>query len=245
MRRAEERFIAAVADRQHLVATILRPNLDALMRPILMARRTGKVRAVAIYSNSPSSFCLTLGAALIERKYQTPGLFCDLVDAGDPIRKPDYERMSHGEPLKTFKVARAIFKRCGALTPIKAANIIFVDERPVRHAIEAQVEDGLTYIQPTPYRPPVPKAQKKELFTILLETLTAEGLLTDAEYLESPVFHCLKNFWATRRWRAIGSIRDLLDFAAEEVDRAGTKGEPFADDPRGLRQQLLRGLGRH
>jgi len=168
-----------------------------------------------------------------------------LVDAGDPIRKPDYERMVLNEPLKTFKVARAIFKRCGALTPIKAANIIFVDERPVRHAIEAQVEDGLTYIQPTPYRPTVPKAQKKELFTILLETLTAEGLLTDAEYLGSPVFHCLKNFWATRRWRAIGSIRDLLDFAAEEVDRAGTKGEPFADDTKGLRQQLLRGLGRH
>lgn len=244
MARAEQRFIAAVAERQHLVNTILRPNLDALMRPILAARRAGKVRAVAIYSNSPSSFCLHLVATLIEMRYQAPGLFCDLVDAGDPIRKPDYERLVRGEPLKTYKVARAIFKRCGAQTPFGPQNMVFVDERPTRHAIEAQVADGLTYIQPTVYAPAVPAAQKKELFTLLVETLAAEELLTDTEYLESPVFHCLKNFWDTKRWRAIANFSDLMEFAAESLDAVGP-GAPFTDDTKALRQQLLRALGRH
>jgi hypothetical protein len=242
--RAEQRFIAVVASRHHLVNTILRPNLDALMRPILAARRAGKVRGIAIYSNSPSSFCLHLVATLIERRYQTPGLFCDLVDAGDPIRKPDYERLVRGEPLKTYKVARAIFKRCGAHTPFGPQNIIFVDERPQRHAIEAQVADGLTYIQPTVYAPAVPTAQKKELMTLLVETLAAEGLLDDPEYLASPVFRCMKNLWNTKRWRAIASIGDLLEFAAESLDAVGA-GSPFTDDTKALRQQLLRALGRH
>lgn len=242
--RAEQRFIATVADRQHLVNTILRPNLDALMRPILVNHRAGKVRGVVIYSNSASSFCLHLVATLIEQRYQTPGLFCDLVDAGDPIRKHDYERLSRGQPLKTYRVARAIFKRCGAHTPFGPQNIVFVDERLQRHAIEAQVADGLTYIQPTVYAPTVPNAQKKELFTLLVETLAAEGLLADTEYLNSPVFHCLKNFWGTKRWRAIANFGDLMEFAAESLDRVGS-GIPFTDDTKALRRQLLRALGRY
>lgn len=242
--RAEARFFASVAERQHLVTTILRPNLDAMMRPILAARRVGKLRAMVIYSNSTSGFCLRLAKTLIEDRYDTP-LFCALIDATDPIRKSDVKVIKHGEPLKTLGVLRKAFKiYCGIQQPIHANQVIFIDERPVRHDIAMDEKDGLTYIQPTPYRPTVPLSHKKELFGLLMQALVEEELLGDPEYLDSPVFHCLKQSWYTRRRRVITNIRDLMEFADEEMARAG-HGEPFKADTRALRQQLLRGLGRY
>lgn len=250
MAAAEAAYIQAIAERPHLVRVILRPNLDALMRPILVGRQNGRVRSVAIYSNTDNTFSMRLAIALIEARYNVKGLFCAAVDATHPIRKPDFERTEGGEPLKTFKVLRSIFRKlCGAKLPIQPNEIVFVDERPKRHALSNYEADGLTYIQPTVYAPEIPRTHKKEIFKLLLDVLEEQGLLADPEYMDSCIFHCMRQRyvagWGTRRFGPIDGFHELAAHAAAEIAHAGSGAIPFKDDTAALRRAILRGLARN
>lgn len=246
--KAEANFIQKIMARQHLIEVILRPNLDAMMRPVLNGIRTGRVRGVAIYSNTENTFSMRLAVALIEARYDFPGLFCAAVDATNPIRAPDYERIVGGEPLKTYRVLRSIFSKfCEQRrgSPIMPHNIIFVDERPMKHAVSLAEKDGLLYIKPSVYAPRIPRSHKKEILRLMLDVLHEEGLLYDAEYIESCVFNCLKPIYGTTRKVPIGNFNDLLNHAAQEIMMAGEEAIPFVDDTVALRRGIIRGLARN
>jgi hypothetical protein len=245
MARAEERFVEKILERQHLMRIILRPNLDAMLRPILHAKHLGRVRSVCIYSNAANPFSLTLAKKLIERIYRAPNLFCALVDATHRVRATDLKTIKHGEPIKTFTTIKAIFKRlCKYPLTIQPSDVIFVDERRPKHAVSAMEPEGLIYIQPNEYMPAVPRGHKGEILKLALECLIHEGLMTDEEYLNSSVFHCLKRKYINQRIRAIGNFHDLLEFIGEEMASADEVAKPFQNDTKALRQDLIRAIGR-
>lgn len=245
MARAEERFVEKLLDRQHLLRIILRPNLDAMIRPVMNAKYLGRVRSVCIYSNAANSFSLTLAKKLIERTYRAPNLFCALVDATHRIRVNDLKTMKHGEPIKTFSTLKAIFKRlCKYPLTIRPSNIVFIDERRPKHDLAALEPEGLTYIQPTEYMPVVPRGHKGEILKLALECMIQEGLMTDEEYLNSSVFHCLKRKYINQRIRAIGNFHDLLEFIGEEMAESDDVAKPFQNDTKALRQDLIRAIAR-
>jgi hypothetical protein len=246
---AEERFLRQIAIRPHLVNEILRPNLDALIRPVLQGRIYGKVRAVCIYSNTINTFSMKLAKTLIEDRYKAPGLFCACVDATDPLREMDFhtEKGRTAEPKKTYPVLKAIFKTlCHVRSSIPPSKMIFIDDRKVPHSIKSAEADGLTYIKPVAYNPVISRDHKKEILYILLETLSAEELLNDNEYLNSSIFRCLKRPYFNEKIRVIGNFGDLLQYVADEIAAPwGTGSTHFKDDGKTLRQELIRGLGRH
>lgn len=245
---AEERFLRQIAIRPHLVNEILRPNLDALIRPVLQGRIYGKVRAVCIYSNTINTFSMKLAKMLIEDRYKAPGLFCACVDATDSLRERDFhtEKGRSAEPKKTYPVLKGIFKTlCHVRSSIPPSKIIFVDDRKVPHAIKTSEADGLTYIKPVAYNPIISREHKKEIMYILLETLSAEELLNDDEYLKSSIFRCLKRPYFNEKITVIGNFGDLLQYVADEIAASWKEPMKFKDDGKTLRQELIRGLGRH
>lgn len=247
---AEAAYIKKIAERQHLVNVILRPNLDALIRPILQGRLTGRVRSVVIYSNNDNNFVLKLAKTLIEAKYNAPGLFTALVDATHPIRVADQERAVAGEPAKTYRTLKVIFRKlCGAFLPLAAHNIIFIDERPKKHDVTNAEPDGLTYIQPTVYAPEIPRVHKREIFKLLIDVLEEQGLFQDPEYLDSPLFHCMRQTYVegtgTGRFGPIDEFHEMAHHAAQEIAVAGEQAVPFVDDTAALRRGLLRALARN
>ncbi len=247
---AEAAYIQKIAERQHLVNVILRPNLDALIRPILQGRLTGRVRAVAIYSNTDNNFALKLAKTLIEAKYNAPGLFAATVDATHPIREYDMNFAVKGEPAKTYRTIKAIFRKlCGTLLPLTPANIIFVDERPKKHDVMNAEPDGLIYIQPTVYSPEIPRVHKREIFKLLIDVLEEQGLFNDPEYLDSPLFHCMRQTYVegtgTGRFGPIDEFHELAHHAAQEIAVAGEQAVAFVDDTVQLRRAFLRALARH
>lgn len=245
LKRVEERFIEKLLERQHLLRTILRPNLDAMLRPVIQAAQVGRIRSICMYSNAANSFSLKLAKTIIERQYGVSNLFCALVDATHPIRSADLKTIKYGEPIKTFATLRSIFRKlCGYPLPIQPSNIIFIDERRPKHDIAVMEPEGLTYIQPSEYMPILPRGHKGEIIKMALECLIEEGLMTDEEYLQSSVFQCLKRKYINQRIRPIGNFHDLLDFIGEEVADSDKVAKPFINDTKTLRQQLIRAIGR-
>jgi hypothetical protein len=252
MLKAEAAYIKKIAERQHLVNVILRPNLDALIRPVLQGRLTGRVRAVAIYSNTDNMFAMKLAIHLIERRYNTPGFFNAAVDATHPIRTVDHEHSerTNGEPIKTYRTIKAIFRKlCGVTLPLTPANVIFIDERPNRHHVMNAEPDGLTYIQPTVYSPEIPRTHQREIFKLLLDTLEEEGLLADAEYMDSCLFYCFRQTYiegtGTGRYGPIDGFHEMAHHVAQEIAVAAAEPVPFKDDTVALRRAMLRALARH
>lgn len=244
--RAENNFIAYLADRPHLLRIIFRPNLDAMIRIIINNKLQGRISKVCIYSNTLNTFTMTVAVKLIERIYRVPGLFCAAVDATHYIRAGDYVAMPHGEPLKTFGVLKAIFRRlCGHRLPIRPNEVVFIDERFVKHALDKYEHDGLTYLKPTAYFPAVPKSHKKEVLELMFKALEKEDLLLDIEYLSSSVFRCLKRRSVNDRIQSIGTFGELLEFVADEIEFAGTQRVlPFKDDTKEIRRTLLRAFAK-
>jgi hypothetical protein len=250
LKKAEAAYIDAVLERPHLIQILLRPNIDAMMRPILTGRQNGRVRSVVIYSNTDNAFAIRLAVRLLEARYGVRDLFCGTVDATHPIRKPDYAQIEGGEPLKTFPVLRSIFRRlCKVALPIKPHEVIFIDERPKRHALTNYEPEGLTYIQPTVYAPKLPQAHKKEIFKLLLDVLDAQGLLRDDEYMNSRIFKCMRQSYVsgngTRRFTPIDGFHELAAHAAHEIAVAGAEAIPFKDDTVALRRAILRALAKN
>lgn len=250
MAKAEVAFLKKLIERPHLAKIILRPNIDALMRPVLTGLQNGRVRGVAIYSNTENTFAMRVGQALLEARYGVKNIFCAAVDATNPIRKSDRERMEDQEPLKTYPTLKAIFRKfCGARVPLLPRHFIFVDERPKRHVIANFESEGLTYIQPTVYSPEVPRPHKKEIFKLLLDVLEEQGLMADTEYMESCVFRCMREQvvggYPQHRYSFIDNFQDLASLVAQEIAVAGADPVPFKDDTVDLRRNMLRALARN
>jgi hypothetical protein len=236
---AEQRFFERIAAQPDVVDVLLRPNVGAMIRPIIKAKEAGRVRAVCIYSNTWIGMTMRLAKYLIERKFGAPGLFDALVDATHPIRKEDWAQFQSGEPLKTYPTLRRIFREiCDVKGVIRPTDVIFVDERPTRHAIQADVRNGLTYLQPTVYAPRFSAASKSAIRDTLTLVLHETGLLKDSEYMKSCVFQRVKLMYSFHRV-PIRTFTDLMNHTFTEIETADSDTVPFRNDSGPIRQQLV------
>lgn len=229
----EKRFLYSILNDPKIVRSILRPNLESLILPILHAKRQGIVRAVCIYSNTWSTYAVHLGKELIEAVFECPGFFDCVVDASDPIRRGEYKKVAEREACdKTFKVLRSIFReRCGVESTIRQSDILFVDERRVKHVIQEDEVNGLVYLRPTVYAPFISDKVKRRVYKLGIRALEEEGLLHNREFLESDVFNVLK-FGDNGSYVPVQGIHQLLMGVEVNIREAGLRGIEFQDDSR-------------
>lgn len=260
LRRAREYFASAVATKEELLWLILRPNLNAILDPLVSAWRAGHVKAVVIYSNTSVTYSMELAKALIEHAWRAPGLFRVAADHWSPLRKADRRNRSehapteYEEPLKTVQTLRTLFRKAtvptrsnarpAPLIPLK--RILFVDDRNPKHALAAQEEGGLTYLVPTCYVPPAeaaPIATRQLLFALAIEAMNRAGLLRDREYLHSGFCHRQIPY----DWTKLHPIRnclDLLQWVWGEIEGVKLPREAWREDTAHLAEVTERFLQR-
>ena len=247
LRAIEMRIVEMVEKSDVLSTIILRPNLDAMLNPIIEAKRDGRVKAVCMYSNASSPYKLKFAKTLIERRFNCPGFFDCLVDATHTIRGYDWRKRapSTHEPLKTFATLRRIFKDlCGVQGVISPEQILFVDDRFVKHHLENDEKYGLTYLKPTVFSPPVSEIMKRASFADMLNCLYYAGLFTDVEYLESPIFNCVKYNVYDRRAVKIRSVFQLINFAENSLKDRIMKPIDFRNDSKRIHQVIVKFLAK-
>jgi hypothetical protein len=232
LREAEALYIKKILASPRILKTVLRPNLDEMIRPLIKHKKD--IRAVVIYSNTWNSFTPHIGKALIESIYKCPGLFDCVVDAAHPIRRHDWKRVEDGQPLKTFKVLKEIFSSlCHVKGSIEPEDILFVDEREEKHDLEK--EPGLTYLKPTVFDPKLTSPERREIYKMGLDVLEETDLLDDEEYLGSPVFFCRK-YSSTKKTVQVKGIEQLLKMVGKRLLSEGLTGVRFKDDSKELRE---------
>ena len=232
LRAAEKLYIQKILENEEIMKSTLRPNLDAMILPLIAAKKEGKIRAICIYSNTWNTFTPILGKILIERLYNCENLFDCVVDASHPIRKHDWANRLQGSQIKTFYVLKSIFKKlCGIKGSIKPCDILFVDERLEKHEIYAQESAGLTYLKPTEYLPNVSKNVLNSVYNIGFKVLEESGLLNNNIYLQSDIFHCLKfGAWgSTNEYIPVENMDDLTQITINSL-KSEIDGHKFIDD---------------
>jgi len=228
---AEKLYVKKILEHREILESILRPNLDAMIHPLIVAKREGKIRAICIYSNTWNTFTPHLGKVLIEHIYDCENLFDCVVDASHPIRAFDWSDRLQGGQIKTFEVLKSIFRElCGVKGAIKASDILFVDERAVKHVIANT--KGLTYLKPTEYLPALSLSLLHKVFNIGIEVLNESGLFKHGEYLESDVFHCIKfgDWNKENKYNPIQNIYELIQIAEENLRASALVGDKFVYD---------------
>ena len=128
---------------------------------------------------------------IIEERYAYPGFFDCLVDSTHPIRKYDWDqnKVDNKQPLKTFHGLKKIFKTlCGVKEDIPPESILFVDDRSVKHHLEAEEKNGLTYLQVAAYLPDFSEGMRKRAYIMGLEVLLEANLVDCPEFLSSKIF---------------------------------------------------------
>ena len=239
---AESLFVKRVMRDKALMQTLLRPNVGSLLRPLIRAKKAGTIRAVCIYSNTWSTFTMILAKRLLESLYDCPGFFDATIDATHPLRKHDWATIEQGEPVKTFRVLRDIFRtECGVKGRIEPRDILFVDEREEDHYLYADVTNGLTYLKPTPFSPVISEEVKERMFMLGVGVLDDSGLFADTEYLDSQIFHCNK-FARTNRTFKLSGIFQLLELAEEYIRKAGRHPVVFNNDSASCKRTIAKYL---
>lgn len=245
LRGAEKLYIKKILESELIVKSILRPNLDAMILPLIAAKKQGKIRAICIYSNTWNTFTPGLGKALIETLYNCENLFDCVVDASHPIRAADWSNRLQGNQIKTFQVLKSIFRQlCGVKGSIKESDVLFVDERLEKHAISSSESKGLIYLKPTEYLPKLQMSLLKKVFNIGIEVLEESGLFKDTHYLESDVFHCIKfGPWdKINIYIPVQNIFELIQIAEENLRASALVGHDFVDDTDDIIQCINRFL---
>jgi hypothetical protein len=230
MRRAQKVFIEKLLKEPDLLNLILRPNLDAMILPLIKAKKQGIVRAICIYSNSWNPFVLHVAKELIETIYNCKGFFDSLVDASHPIRAYDWSLQAHGEPSKNLITLRKIFRNlCNVKGAIDPEDILFLDDREPKHDLAKLELEGLVYLKPTKFDPSLTNKERKKIFMLGLDVLDECDLLEDSEYLYSDVFHC-KKYNTFTNLKKISNIYDLLEMAETKLNSEGLDGKRFNND---------------
>jgi hypothetical protein len=239
--KAEKLYIDKILKSEEILKSVLRPNLDAMIKPLIKAKKEGKIRAICIYSNTWNTFSVHLGKVLIETIYDAPHFFDAVVDASHAIRKPDWGLRIQGNQIKTFGVLKSIFKDlCNVKGEINPSDILFVDERPTKHVIQESEANGLVYLKPSVYLPNVPMHVLKEVFAIGMEVLNESGLSKNETYLDSDVFHCLKygGWTETNTFIPIKCIHDLVEMTESSLKGLENTGVPFINDTKRIKKVI-------
>jgi len=247
LRKAEMSIVEMVEKSPALLETILRPNLDVMLLPILKVKQAGKVRAVCMYSNASNIFKLKFAKLLIERRFNCPGFFDCIIDATHNVRSYDWKKRdpSNYEPLKTFSTLRRIFKDyCGVKGVISPEQILFIDDRLKKHHLENDEKHGLTYLKPAMFSPPISHSMKEHSFANMLNCLYSIGLFDDAEYLESPIFNCVKYNMYDEKMVKIHGVFELIKFTDRSKEERITPPMEFKNDSKKIRQTILKFLAK-
>jgi hypothetical protein len=237
LRAAEDLLIEKIKGNKELLEKLFRPNLDALIIPLVKAKKSGKVRAVCMYSNTTCTFAMYFAKRIIEERYACPGFFDCLVDATHPIRKYDWEqnKVDKIQPLKTFIGLKKIFKTlCGITGTIQPTDILFVDDRVEKHHLAQEERDGLVYLQVSGYVPNVSKSVRGHMYLMGLQTLLEKDLTNDPEYLLSDVFHKSDT----------GGFFSLLEDTAKAIMSPYFPPQPFKEDSMKIRRVITTFLTR-
>jgi hypothetical protein len=218
--RARETFAKCLLKDKNMLFTVLRPNLDAMIKPLLDAKHARKLKTVIIYSNTGSDYSLELAKYLIETYYKCRGFFSLMANHWHPLRDLDHIGAVPGhyhEPLKTIQTLQRLFKRAThSQTTVPLSKILFVDDRLVKHDLEKQEPEGLTYLVPTRFVPPANDRQRQRILLMALYALNEQGLLTSSEYLDSPF--CNRDIVYDHMHRLrIRGFGDLLDYVKLQI----------------------------
>jgi len=241
---ARKKFAQKLLRNHHLLFSILRPNLNTLIYPLLALKRNRRLKSVIIYSNSGVTASLELAKELIEKHYDCAGLFQVLADHWHPLRvqdrPPTYtpQPRTYVEPLKTPKVLKALFREAThERRVIPSKNILFVDDRRPKHAIQEEEPRGLTYIVPTPYYADLSKKDRLSLVAMAIESLDEAGIMDDSEYVDSAFCNRLIPYDFTKTYR-ISSFYELAEFVLAEVLSVRTPARAWEADTDVLRARI-------
>jgi hypothetical protein len=244
LRAAENRFIEKVKADKKMMNLIFRPNLDALMTPLVKAKRAGKIGAVCMYSNTFETFTMYFAKRIIEERYAYPGFFDCLVDSTHPIRKYDWDQNKEDtvQPLKTFHGLKKIFKTlCHIKQTIQPENILFVDDRREKHHLEAEEKNGLTYLHVSPYVPDFSKEMRKRAYIMGLEVLLETNLVDCPAFLSSKIFHTEKPMMLGNNYTMmkIDGVFNMLNIVENDMLTPYQGPKPFMNDTALIRRTLI------
>jgi len=221
-----------------LLATVIRPNIDALLTPLLEARRSKHLKTIIIYSNTSVSYSVELAKYLLEQLFQT-NIFSLEADHWHPLRDADHvheKKNEYVEPLKTIETLQKLFKK--ALHQKKTVplnNILFVDDRLPKHTLQEQEQEGLTYIVPTAFSSPVTMKQKNRIFRLAQLALYESGLSQNREYLASGF--CNRNIpYDYTKDIPLKGLNELVGFVAHSMK--DVKGFEWRPDTAALTRKV-------
>lgn len=191
LQKARSRFAHHVLADPELLELVLRPNLDALIRPLLVLKRAGVLKAAVIYSNTNVNYTMEFAKILIERRYRAPGFFSMLVDQWHPIREDDVARGEAGDPVKQMATLEKIFRRAVGepRRKIRPADVVFVDDREPKHLVAEAESEGLTYIKVMPFCKKLTEPQRDRLLLLAFTSLQEAGVFETEEYMNSGFCH--------------------------------------------------------
>jgi hypothetical protein len=237
LKRAQSNFVTLLIQNRQLHHLVLRPNLHAMILPLLKAKRDRKLKTVILYSNTGVTYSLQLAKELIERIYHAPGLFALSADHWHPLRTADHPKggpqpYKYVEPKKTITTLQRLF-RVAAKHPknkvIPLKHIAFIDDRQPKHELQEQEPGGLTYIVPTSYYPQATKQEKKDLLLLAASAMDQAGLLHDPEYLNSGFCHRKIPYHFTKL-HEIHGFPDLFHYVWGQIQHVHVPKEPWRSD---------------
>jgi hypothetical protein len=221
--------------------TVIRPNLDALMLPLLEAEKRDQLKTIIIYSNTGVSYSLELAKALIEAKYGGKKIFSLLADHWHPLRKADHKDHRPGhyvEPYKTIETLELLFKAAkntGEKIPYK--HILFVDDRMPKHTLQEQESEGLTYLVPSHFIPKITHEQKEYILFLALTSLAEQGVLRSTEYFRSGF--CIRNIpYELTKIHKIRGFPDLLEYVFKSMEHVKGPARAWVPDTASLKAKV-------
>jgi hypothetical protein len=239
LRIVRREFAAELLKRPDIIHAVLRPNLDALIKPILRKKMT-----VIIYSNTGNSFSTHLAKEMIERKYKSPGLIKLIADVFHPLRKPETTNAGPRgfmNPDKTFPVLeRLLQEAANRHESLHPDRIVFVDDKTPMHSISNMTSHGLTYIKPTPYVPKLTKKTRQEILQIALGVMDKAGLLSDNEYLTSAF--CFRRIQRIEGVVVLRGFPDLFSYVWKTMNQTYYPPSTWEDDTVTLESGMRRFL---
>jgi len=241
LKRARATFADSLLNDSDLLSLVIRPNIDAILVPLLKNKK--KLKAVIIYSNTGVTYSMELAKYLIEKKFRAPGLISLMADHWHPLRVADRPRYvpegRYVQPEKTIKTLQLLFRTAlGTKKVVPVNKIMFVDDRNPKHKLEAQEAEGLTYIVPTAFFPVrFTDYQKRFKLFLTLEALDREGLLSDEEYLSSGFCNRIIPYDYTKR-HPVSGFPSLYNYVWDKVMEVKLSKNTWAPDTISLEGQV-------
>ena len=246
LRDARRLFAELLLNDPPLLFTVLRANIGAMMEPLLRLRTAKKLKAAVLYSNTGVTYSLELATQLLEGLFRVPGFIGAAADIYHPYRQdpPDFI-YGEPEPRKTFETLVRLFQKAAKkATPIKPKQVLFLDDRYVKHSLAAEEAAGLAYVMPTPFFTHPTQEQVQKLWNLAISAMKQVGLDRDDEYLDS-VF-CVQNLPPNHgERRSIMGFDDLAAYVYSEMEHGARRFRgKWEDDSLGLSVQIEEWAGR-